>query len=61
MAEAHLPHAHHGEDPTHNVGVAHEESDVNIRGIFGFAAALAIASVFICFVVWVFFSFLASR
>ncbi|HZR26399.1 MAG TPA: hypothetical protein VFA59_22575 [Vicinamibacterales bacterium] len=60
MAEAHVPHAHHN-DPTHNVGVAHEESDVNIRGIFGFAVGLTIATMFICFVVWVLFSFYASR
>ena len=41
--------------------VHHEESDVNIRGIFGFAAGLAIAVGFIAFVVWVLFTFFVSR
>ena len=41
MAELHHPHA--GEmpqGPTDNVEVQHEESDVDIRAIFGFGAAL---------------------
>ena len=59
MAEAHAPHAHAG--PGENAAVHHEESDVNIRGIFAFALGLAIAGLFVSFVVWVLFTYLASR
>jgi hypothetical protein len=59
MAEAHAPHAHAG--PGENAAGHHEESDVNIRGIFAFALGLAIAGLFVSFVVWVLFTYLASR
>jgi hypothetical protein len=51
-----MEHAHQDNPPVH-----HEESDVNIRGIFGFAAGLAIAVAFVAFVVWVLFTYFASR
>jgi hypothetical protein len=59
MAEAHAPRAHAG--PGENAAVHHEESDVNIRAIFGFALGLAIATLFVSFLVWVLFQYLASR
>jgi hypothetical protein len=39
----------------------HEESDVAIGGLFGFAGALAVVLVFVGFVVWLLFSFYAAR
>src|SRR5262249_529456 len=59
MAEAHLPHPHPAPDRT--VGVHHEESDVNIRAIFGFAIALTIATVCGSFLAWVLFRYYAGR
>jgi|SRR5690348_7277 hypothetical protein len=44
-----------------NPALHREESDVNIGGLFAFAAGLAIALVFIGFVVWVLFQFYAGR
>lgn len=41
--------------------VHHEESDVNVRGLFGFAAGLTLVVVFVAFVVWLLFQFFASR
>src|SRR5579871_4032505 len=51
MADAHSDHS----------AVHHEESDVQIGGLFGFAAGLAIAVAFLAFVVWVLFQFYAAR
>lgn len=45
----------------HHDTVHHEESDVAIGGLFGFAAGLAIVLVFVCFVVWILFGFYAAR
>ena len=44
-----------------NPRVRHEPSDVNIRGIFGFGAAMLTAGLVIYFVVWLLFTFLASE
>ena len=41
--------------------VHHEESDVSIGGVFGFAAGLTVAVAFIAFAVWLLFQFYASR
>lgn len=41
--------------------VHHEESDVSIGGLFGFAAGLATVLVAVAFVVWLLFSFYAAR
>ena len=49
---------HH--DPHHET-THHEESDVDIRGLFGFAAGLTIVLIFVGFLVWVYFQFLAVR
>ena len=57
MAEVHLPHGgSHEPEP-----VRHETSDVNVRVIFGFLAALAVSAVFINFGVWLLFGFLNTR
>ena len=60
MAEAHIPHAS-GHDGEHNPDVHHETSDVNIRGIFGFAAGLTVVCFFAAFVVWVLFKYFDAR
>jgi hypothetical protein len=58
MAEVHAPHAHeHGENPT----VHHETTDVNIRGILAFGAALIVAAIIIHVVVWVMFRYMDAR
>src|SRR5207249_3333432 len=44
-----------------NPNVHHETSDVNIRGILGFALGLAFAAVVIHFLVWLLFAYFASR
>jgi len=44
-----------------NPDVHHETTDVNIRGVFGFAAGLLVAGIFIHFVVWLLFLLLADR
>jgi len=59
MAEVHMPHAAGGDE--HNPAVRHETSDVNIRGIFGFAVGLTVVCFFAAFVVWVMFKYLESR
>ena len=59
MAEVHMPHAHGA--PGDSQAPHHEESDVNVRGVFAFALALVIVGAFIHFVVWVLFSFFAGQ
>ena len=59
MAELHQPHA--GREAPSNGEVHHEESDVNIRGIFAFAAALIVSAVIIHVVVWVLFRYFDTR
>ncbi len=44
-----------------NPAVHHEESDVQIGGLFGFAIGLTVVVAFLAFVVWVLFSFFAAR
>ena len=59
MAEAHLPHAHSvaGSDG----GVHHEESDVDIRGVFGFAIGLTLTTIVISLLVLVLFKHYGAR
>jgi hypothetical protein len=59
MAELHQPHA--GHDATSNAEVHHEQSDVNIRGIFAFAAVLLVSAVVIHVAVWVLFRYFDTR
>jgi hypothetical protein len=59
MAELHQPHAGHG--AAENPDVHHETSDVNIRGIFGFAGALIVSAVLIHLVVYVLFEYFEAR
>jgi hypothetical protein len=63
MAELHHPHA--GATPqeptTDNVEVHHEESDVNIRAIFGFGAALVLVAIVVHLAIWGLFRFFDSR
>ena len=47
-------------DVNHEV-VHHEESDVNVRGLFGFAAGLSLVVGLVAFVVWLLFQFFAAR
>ena len=56
MAEVHMPG-----DAGRNPGVHHETSDVDIRGIFGFAIGLTVVCFFVAFVVWVLFRYFDSR
>ena len=62
MAELHRPHAADpAGGPTDNVEVQHEESDVNIRAIFGFGTALVAVAVVIHLLVYVLFGFFDGR
>ena len=60
MAEIHMPHAagHHDDE---NPGIHHETSDVNVRGIFGFAIGLLVTTLFFSFLVWVLFQYFQVR
>ena len=58
MAEVHMPHAGHHDD---NPEVHHETSDVNIRGVLGFAAGLVVAAIVIHFGVWLLFKYFSAR
>jgi hypothetical protein len=62
MAELHHPHAGgmpHG--PIENVEVHHEESDVNIRAIFGFGAGLIAVAIVVHVAILLLFNGLESR
>jgi len=62
MAELHHPHAAEmPQGPTDNVEVSHEESDVNIRAIFGFGAALVAVGVVVHVLVLLLFNFFDAR
>ena len=39
----------------------HEESDVNVRGVLGFAAGLLVTAVLIQFMVWLLFVYFSGR
>jgi hypothetical protein len=56
MADTHSAHA-----PADNVSVHHETSDVNIRGIFAFAAGLVVVGATIHFFVWLMFLYFGAR
>lgn len=58
MAELHVRHGGAHADHPH---AHHEERDVNIRGIFGFAIGLIVAAVLIHFMVWVLFKYFSAR
>ncbi len=59
MADLTTSHAPpHGED---NPAVRHEESDVNIRGIFGFAVGLIVVAIIVHLLVWVLFRYFDVR
>jgi hypothetical protein len=63
MSELHLPHggAHAQSPRADSPDVHHEESDVNIRAIFGFGIGLAVAGIVISFFVWVLFEYFEAR
>ena len=61
MAELHRPHGEMATGPVDNVDVHHEESDVNIRAIFGFGGALIVIAVIIHIAIWGLFRLLESR
>jgi hypothetical protein len=56
MADTHSSHP-----PADNAAVHHETSDVNIRGIFAFGAALFVVAVAIHVFVWLMFSYFGAR
>ena len=56
MSEVHLPHAHHETAEVHQ-----EESDVDIRGILLFGAALVVAAVVIHLAIWILFKYFDAR
>lgn len=59
MAETHYPHAGAHGDEAAKPG--HETSDINIRGVFAFGAALFATAVFVHFFVWLLFIFFNGR
>jgi hypothetical protein len=62
MAELNQPHATHpAGGSTDNVEVHHEESDVNIRAIFGFGAALVVVAAVVHLLIFVLFGFFNTR
>jgi hypothetical protein len=60
MSEVHLPHAH-AKDPTASAEVHHETTDVDIRPILMFAAALMVTVVVVGALMWVLFRYLSGR
>lgn len=61
MAETHYPHAAAPEGEAPNPAPRHETSDINIRGVFAFAAGLFVAAVLILFLIWLLFMFFSGR
>lgn len=59
MSEVHQPHASH--PVADNPAVSHEETDVNIRGILGFAVALIAVAIVVHLLIWVLFRFFDAR
>jgi len=59
MAEVHQPHASH--PAVENPAASHEESDVNIRAVLGFAVALIAVAIVVHVLVWVLFRFFEAR
>ena len=53
--------SHAGHPAVGNPDVHHEESDVNIRGVMGFAAALIVVAIVIHLAVWLLFRFFDAR
>jgi hypothetical protein len=60
MAELHHPHAAE-RTPTANPEVHHETSDVNIRAILGFGAALIVVATVIHLLIYVLFRYFDAR
>jgi hypothetical protein len=52
---------HSAQPSADNPAVHHETSDVNIRGIFGFAVGLVIVALVVHFVVWLMFVYFGAR
>jgi len=62
MAELHRPHAADAAgDPADNLDVHHEESDVNIRAIFGFGAGLMAVALVVMLAIYVLFGVFDGR
>ena len=59
MAELHVPHAEHAGDD--NPTVRHEESDVDIRAIFGFGAGMVAVGIVLALAVFVLFRYFNAR
>jgi hypothetical protein len=56
MADTHSTHA-----AAENPAVHHETSDVSVRAIFAFGAALTVVAVAIHFIVWLLFMYFGAR
>ena len=61
MAELHPPHAQAAHDAADNPEVHHEQSDVSIRGILGFGAALMAGTVVVFVLMRLLLSFFEAR
>jgi hypothetical protein len=54
-------HHHYSTEELHNIDVAHEATDVNLRAVLGFAGIIAVVTVVCAVIVWVFFDVLESQ
>lgn len=61
MAEMQREHGNTSGGHVANPDVHHEESDVNIRGVFGFAAALIVVAVIVHVAMWLLLRFFDVR
>src|SRR5262249_32294206 len=48
-------------EPTHNPGVQHETSDVNVRAVFAFGGGLLATGFAIYFIIWLLFGYFSAR
>ena len=61
MAELHQPHATRSAHAAENPEVHHEESDVNITGIFAFGVGLTVVAGIVCLLIFVLFRYFEVR
>ena len=61
MTELHRPHAADPGGPADNVEVRHEDSDVDIRAIFGFGAGLVAVAFVVHLLIYVLFGYFNAR
>jgi hypothetical protein len=61
QAAPHGGHHHYSAEELHNIDVAHEASDVNVRAVLGFAGIVAAVTIVCAVIVWGFFAVLESQ